>query len=132
MKILDLISRILLGMIFLVFGLDKFLYLIPKPPVAPEAAGFLVALTRTGYFFPFLGGLEVMAGLFVLSGRFLPLGIAILAAIIPHIVLYLTLLAKAGPGFVMGFTLLSLEVYLFFRNKNSFTPLLKGKGGLNL
>lgn len=68
MKKLSTGSRYLLGTIYFVFGLNGFLQFIPMPPL-PEAAGSLMgALAATGYFFPFLKGVEVISGLLLLSG----------------------------------------------------------------
>ena len=74
MKILTIIARILLGLIFLVFGSNVFLNFIPMPPPPPGLAGdYTKAFLASGYAH-FIGGLQVIAGLLLLIGRFVPLG----------------------------------------------------------
>ena len=86
-------ARIFLGLIFFVFGLNGFLQFMPQPP-QPEAAGaFIGALAATGYMFPLIKGTEVVAGLLLLSGRFVPLALTLLAPIIVNIALFHTVLA---------------------------------------
>ena len=74
MKTATLIARILLGLMFVVFGLNGFLHFIPMPPPPKGPAGeFAGALFSTGYLNVVMA-LQLVGGLLVLSGRFLPLG----------------------------------------------------------
>ncbi len=67
-------ARILLGLIFFVFGLNGFFHFLPQPPMSGPPADFAGALVATGYMFPLLKGTEVLAyGVLLLSGRLVPL-----------------------------------------------------------
>ena len=89
-------SRILLGLLFTVFGLNGFLQFMPMPPL-PEAAGqFMGALGATGYFFPFLKVVEIATGVLLLANRFVPLALLILAPIVVQIILFHGLMAPGG------------------------------------
>src|SRR5215510_5147508 len=77
MKILTIIARILLGLIFLVFGSNVFLNFIPMPPPPPGLAGDYTKVFLASGYAHFIGGLQVIAGLFLLIGRFVPLGLTI-------------------------------------------------------
>jgi uncharacterized membrane protein YphA (DoxX/SURF4 family) len=115
-------ARIALGLVFFVFGLNGFLNFIPQPPM-PEAAGaFAGALFKTGYFFPMLKGIEVASGLLLLSGRFVPLALAVLAPIVVNIAAFHLVLA---PNPVMVVLLLGLELYLAWSYRDAFAPMLK-------
>ena len=96
MKIVTIIVRVLLGLIFVVFGLNGFLHFIPMPPpddsVAQKFAGIL---TSSGYM-SVVFVLQLVGGLLVLSGFFVPLGLTILAPIIVNILLFHLCLAPAG------------------------------------
>lgn len=83
-------ARMLLGLIYFVFGLNGFLNFIPMtPPPMPEAAtAFMSGMMGTGYFFPVLKGTEVLGGLMLLSGIAAPLGLVLLAPVTVHIFLY--------------------------------------------
>src|SRR6266436_2343571 len=79
-KHLPTAARLFLGLVFTVFGLNFFLHFLPSPTPAPRAAAFAGALFGSGYFFPLLKTTEVVAGLLLLTGRFVTLALAVLAA----------------------------------------------------
>lgn len=95
----QLVARILLGLIFTVFGLNGFLNFLPMPPM-PEAAGaFAGALAATGYMFPLIKGIEVITGLMLLAGFQVPFALLLLAPIVVNILAFhviLTGVANSG------------------------------------
>lgn len=116
-------GRIVLGLIFTVFGLNGFLQFLPNPPV-PEAAGsFLGALAATGYMFPLIKGTEVVAGLALLSNRYVPLALILLSPVVVNIFAFHTLLAP-GP---IGVVVLLLTAYLGFAYRGHFASLFVAK-----
>jgi putative oxidoreductase len=113
MRKLPLIARILLGLIFFVFGLNGFLNFIPVPPNLPEKLqAFTTGLMASGYFFPFLKGTEVACGLLLLIGAFVPLALVVLAPIILNILLVHAFLAPSG--LPLALVICALEIYLAF------------------
>ena len=73
MKKAKLIVRILLGLMVLIFGLNKFLQFMPMPPL-PDAAGeFMGALVKSGYLMQAVAIVEIVTGLMLLFNRFQPL-----------------------------------------------------------
>ena len=85
MKVGTVIARVLLGLIFVVFGSNAFLHFIPMPPLPKGVTGeYLHAFFESGYVYV-IGGLQVIGGLLLLIGRFVPLGLTILGAIIVNI-----------------------------------------------
>ena len=96
MRTLILVARILLGLMFTVFGLNFFFHFIPQPPPPPAAGAFAGAMFATGYLFNLLKVLEVLSGLALLSGFFVPLALAVLAPIIVNILFFHAFLAPAG------------------------------------
>lgn len=88
MKVLIHISRILLGLVFVVFGSNAFLHFIPVPPMQGDAGAFMGALFHSGYIYP-IAALQVLGGLCLLAGsRFVALGLMLLGPIIVNIVFY--------------------------------------------
>jgi putative oxidoreductase len=80
MKIASIFARYLLGLIFTVFGLNGFLHFIPQsPPANPVAIQFLVAVSAS-HFAAFFFALQVLGGLLLFSGFFVPLALTVLAA----------------------------------------------------
>lgn len=117
------VARIFLGLIFFVFGLNGFLQFIPQPPLAEPAGAFMGALAATGYMFPLIKGTEVVAGLLLLSGRFVPLALVLLAPVIVNIALFHVVLAPAN--MVMVVALLALETYLAWAYRDAFRGVLQ-------
>ena len=85
MKIAILIARILLGLLFLVFGANGILHFIPNPPMPPSDATTFATLLMTSHYMTFVGLLMVIAGLLLLVGRYVPLALVILGPILVNI-----------------------------------------------
>lgn len=112
MKILSWIARILLFLIFAVLGSNHWLKFIPIPPMPEGDPGtFADILFRTGYM-DVIKFLEVTGGILVLTGRFTPLGLAILIPITVNILLFTTLVwPQFNPP---GTIALLLEIFLIY------------------
>jgi hypothetical protein len=117
------IARYALGAIFLLFGLNGFLHFLPQPPMSGAPADFVMALVASGYVIPVLKGSEVLAGALLLSNRYVPLALALLAPAVVGIVGFHTLLAPAG--FPLALLVLVLELYLAWSYRKAFAPMLK-------
>lgn len=122
-RYLPVVARVLLGLLFLVFGLNGFLQFLPQPSVqmSPEAGQFMGGLMAAGYFFPLLKGTEVLAGLMLLSGKFVPLALVILAPIILNIAAVHIFLV---PGLGMTVVIAALELYLAWAYRDAFRGVL--------
>lgn len=113
MSKLPLIARILLGLIFFIFGLNGFLNFIPQPLDLPEKLQtFTNGLMVSGYFFPFLKGTEVVCGALLLTGKFVPLALVVLAPIVLNI--FFVHLFLAPSGLAIAILVCALETYLAF------------------
>lgn len=120
---LPTVARVLLGLVFLVFGLNGFLQFMPTPPVPARAGEFLGALGATGYMFPLIKGTEVIAGALLLGGRFVPLALVLLAPVIVNIVVFHLVLAPGAFGMLA--VILGLELYLAWAYRESFAGVLR-------
>jgi hypothetical protein len=118
-------ARLLLGAIFTVFGLNGFLHFIPQPPPSGLAAVFVGGLGATGYFFPLLKGTEVVTGLLLLSNRYVPLALTVLAPIVVNIVAFHAFLAPSG--IALPIVIVALGLYLAYTERAVFAPLLHAK-----
>jgi putative oxidoreductase len=103
-------ARILLGLIFVVFGLNGFFHFLPQPPMSGPPAEFAGALVATGYMFPLIKGTEVIGGALLLSGRFVPLALTVLAPVIVNILAFHLFLAPSG--LPLPLVVLALEIFL--------------------
>ena len=84
MKTTSLISRLLLGLIFTVFGLNAFLHFFPTPPVPGLAGQFMGALLGSHYYV-IAFGTEIIGGALLLSNRYVPLALTLLGPVIVNI-----------------------------------------------
>jgi uncharacterized membrane protein YphA (DoxX/SURF4 family) len=121
---LVLSARVLLGLVFVVFGLNGFLHFLPQPPMPEGAQAFAGALFATGYFFPLLKGTEIVAGSLLLSGRYVPLALTLLAPIVVNIVAFHVFLA---PGIGLPLAILVLELFLAWAYRAAFRPMLAAR-----
>jgi uncharacterized membrane protein YphA (DoxX/SURF4 family) len=117
-------ARILLGLIFFVFGLNGFLGFLPMPPHEGDAATFMGGLAAAGYFFPLLKGTEVAVGLSLLTNRFAPLALVVLAPITVNIVAFHSL---APAGLPLALAIVGLQGYLAWHHRAAYRPLLRAK-----
>jgi uncharacterized membrane protein YphA (DoxX/SURF4 family) len=95
MKIASTIARYLLGLIFLVFGLNGFLHFIPMPPPKGLAAQFGGAIFASHYWVVVFG-LQVIGGVLLLVNRFVPLALVLLGPVIVNIFFFHALMAPEG------------------------------------
>jgi uncharacterized membrane protein YphA (DoxX/SURF4 family) len=118
-----LAARILLGLIFFVFGLNGFLHFLPQPPMSGPPADFGAALFATGYMFPLIKGTEVIAGLLLLSGRLVPFALTILAPVVVNIFAFHLFLAPSG--LAIPVVVVALEIFLARSYWSSFASVVR-------
>lgn len=116
-------SRVVLGLVFTVFGLNGFFGFLPQPPVPPAAASLLGALFSAGYFFPLLKGIEVLAGVLLLTRVAVPLALTLLAPIVLNIVAFHLFLAPGG--MLITLVVLATELHLAWIHRAAFAPLFR-------
>ena len=84
-----MVLRILLGLVLVIFGTNKFYPFMPAPAEMSEgAANFMGALNDTGYMFPLIGAIEVITGLLLLLKKWVPFALIVLAPVAVNIVLF--------------------------------------------
>ena len=115
MKILTIIARVLLGLVFIAFGCNTFINFIPAPPMPGPAGEFISALTATGYL-QAIGALQLIGGLLLVSGFFVPLGLLILGPIIVNILFFHIFLEPMGLGMAIVVGLIALFLVSQYRS----------------
>src|SRR5205809_4346616 len=124
-RISTAIVRVLLGLMFLVFGLNGLLNFIPAPKDMPqEIMNVMGALMKAGYM-TVVSGAEVLVAVLLLTNRFVPLALALLAPIVVGIITFHVAMAPAtiGPGIVV----LVMELYLAWAYRGAFRSMLRAK-----
>lgn len=124
-------ARLLLGLLFLVMGLNGFLNFLPAPAsIPPKAGAFFGAMMATGYLVPLVSGTQVLAGVLLLINRFVPLALVILAPVIMNIIFYHIFLSPTM-GIPVAAAAVLLELYLAWTYRAAFRPLLTPRSTVN-
>ncbi len=126
MRIAVVVARILLGLIFTVFGLNGFLHFIPQvAPKNPLAVQYLTALIDSHYVIPiFL--LQIVCGILLLVNKYVPLALTVLAPILVNILLYHTSMdpANIAPGLLSTIC----WVIVFWSVRSAFSGIMRHSG----
>jgi putative oxidoreductase len=124
MKIASIVARYLLGLMFTVFGLNGFLHFIHQPPPTNPLALQFLGATIASHFAAFFFAVQVLGGLLLLSGFFVPLALTMLAAELYNILAFhLTL----SPGIAPALVACVLWVLVFLQYRESFNGILSAK-----
>ena len=119
MKTVITISRIILGFIYLVFGLDYFFHFIPyEPNHTGKVAAFKAALMSVGYFYPMIKSIQIVGGLSLLLNRYAPFFAVVLFPISVNVFLYHTILVPSG--WLMGLLLIVPNLFLGYAYRNYY------------
>ena len=119
--------RYLLGLIFLVFGLNGFFNFLPQPPLPEAGLKFIMGLVESGYMMPLVKGIEVVTGVALLAGIFVPLALLLLAPVVVNIFLFHAFLAPGGGGMVVPTLVLALLLITAWQNRSAWEKILSLK-----
>ncbi len=117
MKVAILTVRILMGLIFLVAGANHIVPFFPMPAL-PGDIGVLTTILMTHKFLAVVGLFQVVGGLLLLVGRFVPLALTILGPIVVNIFLITVMIQHGSP--VVGLVLIAMEAFLIFAYRFAF------------
>ncbi|NOR29172.1 MAG: DoxX family membrane protein [Lutibacter sp.] len=115
---LTMALRILLGLILVVFGANKFLDFMPHMEMPEPAGKLMMAMMASGYMLKLVGATEVFVGLLLLIKKWVPLSLVLLAPISTNMVLFHLFLAPAGIGPAAIVTI--INVILIYDNWSKF------------
>ena len=126
MKTSTIISRVVLGLIYLIFGLDYFLHFIPYQPAHTGAAAALKnGLMAAGYLYPMMKWIQIIGGISLLINRYAPFSAVVLFPISLNVFLFHTILAPSG--WFMGVLLLFPNLFLGYAYRLHYSGLLVRK-----
>jgi uncharacterized membrane protein YphA (DoxX/SURF4 family) len=120
------VTRLLTGLLFATTGLNGFLMFMPAPDpstMAPAGVAFSGALYATGYMLQLASGVQLLSGLLLIAGRFVPLALAMLAPMVVNIFLFHVFLEPSG--IVMALVVVAAEIGLAWAYRDKFRPMLK-------
>jgi uncharacterized membrane protein YphA (DoxX/SURF4 family) len=124
LRFLPPVARVLMGLVFFVFGLNGFFHFMPEPKEAmPEGAtALMTGFLKSGYMMPLISGTETLVGLLLLINCFVPLALAFIAPVIVNIICFHLVLMPST--IVPGIVVLVLELYLAWAYRQVFKPML--------
>jgi putative oxidoreductase len=127
MKVVVLIARILLGLIFVVFGANLMVPFLPMPPVPPGPLKDFDTVLFVTHYTVVIGFFQFLGGLLIIINRFVPLGLTILAAEIVNI-LSTHILVMHGQGLV-GPPILVVILWLlvFWSVRSAFSGIFQAR-----
>lgn len=124
-RIVTAVVRVLLGVMFLVFGLNGFLNFMPAPKdLPPDVITVSTGLMKGGYM-AVVSATELVVALLLLTNLFVPLALALLAPIVVGIITFHIAIAPAT--IVPGIVVLVMELYLAWAYRGVFRPMLQVK-----
>jgi putative oxidoreductase len=123
LKLASIIARILLGLIFVVFGSNIFLHFIPMPPPPPTLAGDFSKALFLSHYVHVVAVFQIVGGLILLIGRFVLLGLSLLAPIIVNIDLVHILMDPSDLPLAAVISI--LLIFLLWRYRDAFAGLLR-------
>jgi putative oxidoreductase len=123
MKVATVIARVLLGLVFVVFGSNIFLHFLPMPPPQPGPIGDFTKALFVSHYLHVVAVFQIVGGLLLLIGRFVPLGLVLLAPIIVNIDLVHILMDPSGLPIAIVISI--LEVFLIWRYREAFAGIFR-------
>ncbi len=126
MKIVVLIARLLLGLVFAFFGSNVLFHFFPNPELPPGPLKDFNTIMTTTHYMTMVGFFQVLGGLLLLVNRYVPLGLTILAAILVNILTTHALVMHGG--FPIPLVCTALWILVFWRVRDSFAPLFAPRG----
>ncbi len=117
-------ARVLLGLLFFVSGFNGLFHVLPEPSaqLPAGAAAFAGALMATGYMFPLIMATQLIVGTLLLTNRFVPLALTLLAPFMVNSIAFHLFLEPTGRP--MAFIVLALQLFLVWRYRRSYAVLL--------
>ena len=123
MKTTTLVIRILLGLMLVVFGLNKFLQFMPMPEMNSEASALMGAFVNSGYIMMIVAIIEIGTGILFLINKYTALASILLFPIMLNAFLFHLFMDIGGIG--ASALLLAFNIFMLFANKVKFSEMLK-------
>ena len=125
MKILVLIARLLLGLIFAFFGSNLLFHFLPDPPLPPGPLKDFTTVLATTHYITVVGFFQFLGGLLLLVNRYVALGLTILAAEIVNILTTHVLVMHGQGLFPVPTLVVILWLIVFWRHRSAFSGIFQ-------
>ncbi len=122
MKVLIVVARLLLGLVFVFFGLNGFLHFLPQPPMPEAAQAFFTGMAASKYLLPLLFGTQVVGGALLCLGS-VPFGLLILAPVIVNILGFHLFVEPSG--LPLAIIVAAIALFLAWAHRAAYRPLFR-------
>jgi putative oxidoreductase len=127
MKIVVLVSRILLGLIFAFFGANLLFHFLPNPPIPPGPVRDFMTVMAGTHYLHVVGFFQLVPGILLLVNRYVPLALTVLAAQIVNI-LTTHILVMNGMGlFPAPLLVVIFWIIVFWSVRSAFAGIFQAK-----
>lgn len=123
MKKSQLIARVLLGLMMLIFGFNKILQFMLVPPLPDQAMAFMVALFGSGYLMTLIAIIEIVVGITLLANKFVAISLVVLYPVMLNAFLFHLFLDIGGIG--MALVAFSLNTFAMLNYKEVYKPIFR-------
>ena len=121
------VARVLMGLPFFIIGLNGLLNFLPQPQAAMPAGAlaFVGALVQSGYMMQLIAVTQLVVGALLLTNRFVPLALALIAPFFVNSILFHAFLEHSG--LVPALVFVAMELYLVKQNWSAYRPMLAAR-----
>lgn len=114
---------LLMGLMFINAGLDKFFHYMPMPKDMPEQMlKVMAAYKEIGWLMPLVGAVEVIGGLLFIIPRTRPLGAIVILPVLTGILL--ANISTAPSGLPIVFVLIAILLWVIIDNREKYLPMI--------
>ncbi len=117
------IVRLVLALILILFGTNKFFGFIPMFEMPPAGANFIESLNTSGYVLYVVGVLEIIIGLLLLLKKWVPFALILLAPITFNILLFHLFLDVSDIW--VAIVIVALNTILIYKYWKAYRPLFQ-------
>jgi putative oxidoreductase len=122
-KIVAMICRVLMGVVFLVFGANLIIPFLPTPSLPPGAMKDFTTVLGSTHYAVVVGFFQLVPGILLLINRYVPLALTVLAGELVNILAFHILVARSGV-FPVPIVMVIFWIIVFWRVKGSFAGIL--------
>lgn len=126
MKVVVVIARLLLGIVFAFFGANGLFHFLPNPPMPPGTVRDFMNVLFTTHYVEVVGFFQLLPGLLLLINRYVPLALALLAPMLVNIFVFHLLIAHGGL-FPVPVIVALIWLFLFWQYRAAFSGLFQPK-----
>ncbi len=114
---------LLMGLMYINSGLNKFFNYMPLPEMNPEAQKVLEAFVAIGWLLPLAAVVEIVGGALFITNKYRALGAIIILPITTGILL--THIVQSPEGLPIALALTVINLWAIYENRAKYMPMIE-------